>query len=124
MSNDERAIRDSVQRWMAASRAGDSETTLSLLTNDVIFMMPGQKPFGKKAFAARSAKMKNARITGSCAIQEIKVLGDWAWMRNRLRITVTPPGGRRGTHAGYTLTVLRRQSNGAWAIARDANVVT
>src|SRR5882757_9780833 len=118
MKNDERAIRDLVKRWMAASKAGDIETTLSLLTDDVIFMVPGQKPFGKKAFAARSAKMKNVRIAGSSTIQEIKVLGDWAWMRNRLKITITPPGGKPATHSGYTLTILRRQSNGAWAITR------
>lgn len=39
---------------MTASKAGDIATTLSLMTDDVIFMVPGQEPFGKEAFSAAS----------------------------------------------------------------------
>ncbi len=39
-----RAIRDLVATWMAASKAGDLETVLSLMTDDAIFVVPGQKP--------------------------------------------------------------------------------
>jgi uncharacterized protein (TIGR02246 family) len=42
MTDDERAIRDLVERWMSASRAGDLATVLSLMADDVIFMVPGQ----------------------------------------------------------------------------------
>lgn len=41
-----------IDTWMKASTAGDITTVLSLMTEDVIFMVPGQEPFGKKAFAA------------------------------------------------------------------------
>jgi hypothetical protein len=37
--------------------------------------------------------MKNARIEGSSDIQEIQVLGDWAYLRNYIEMTVSPPGG-------------------------------
>jgi ketosteroid isomerase-like protein len=37
---------------MAASRAGDTATVLSLMADDVIFRVPGREPFGKEAFAA------------------------------------------------------------------------
>jgi len=50
-------------------------------------------------------------------------LGDWAWMRNRLKITITPPSGKAITRSGYTLTILRKKSNGAWVISRDANLL-
>jgi len=47
MSPDERAIRDLVDTWMTASREGDTATVLSLMSDDVIFMVPGREPFGK-----------------------------------------------------------------------------
>ena len=36
---------------LAASKAGDLAPVLSLMTDDVIFMVPGREPFGKEAFA-------------------------------------------------------------------------
>jgi uncharacterized protein (TIGR02246 family) len=50
MTDDERAIRNLVDTWMTASNAGDVLTMLSLMADDVIFMVPGQRPFGKEAF--------------------------------------------------------------------------
>ena len=57
MTEDERAIRELVATWMAASRAGDLDTVLGLMTEDVVFMVPGREPFGKEAFAAQSRRM-------------------------------------------------------------------
>jgi uncharacterized protein (TIGR02246 family) len=42
MSDDEGAIRELVAKWMAASQAGDTQTVLSLMTDDVVFMVPGR----------------------------------------------------------------------------------
>ena len=42
ITNDERAIRDLVATWMAASRAGDTAKVLSLMADDVIFQGPGR----------------------------------------------------------------------------------
>ncbi|MGB0086935.1 MAG: SgcJ/EcaC family oxidoreductase [Rhodomicrobiaceae bacterium] len=58
MTEDERAIRDLVDTWLAAWKAGDLATVLSLMSDDVIFMVPGQEPFGKQAFAAASEGAK------------------------------------------------------------------
>ncbi|SRR6266403_119797 len=123
MGSDEQAIRDLVERWFSASRNADLATVLTLMDEDVIFMVPGQEPFGKEAFAANSKQMKDVRIEGTSDIQELKVLGDWAWMRNRLKITITPPSGKAITRSGYTLTILHKKSNGAWVISRDANLL-
>jgi hypothetical protein len=49
MTDDERAIRNVVETWMAASKSGDIATVLTLMTEDVVFMVPGQEPFGKEA---------------------------------------------------------------------------
>jgi uncharacterized protein (TIGR02246 family) len=124
MQNDEKAICELVDTWMAASKSGDLATVLRLMADDVVFMVPGKEPFGKEAFAASSKEMKNVRIDGTSDIKEINVLGDWAWMRNHLKVTITPPQGRPTVRSGYTLTILRRNPDGSWVIARDANLLT
>ena len=124
MSEDEAAIRKLVHTWMAASKAGDIATVLDLMTDDVIFMVPGREPFGKNAFAAASDAMKNMRIDGKADIRELKVDGDWAYIRNYLEMTITPEGGGAPMkRSGWTLTILRKQ-DGRWRLARDANLVT
>jgi uncharacterized protein (TIGR02246 family) len=109
---------------MRASRAGDTPTVLSLMTDDVVFMVPGREPFGKEAFAAASDGMKNVTIDGKSTLVELQVLGDWAYLRNHLDITMTPDGGAPAHRSGYTLTILRKQADGRWLLARDANMVS
>ena len=121
-SDDETAIRNLVDTWMAASKAGDIATVLSLMTDDIVFMVPGREPFGKDAFAAASGAMKNVRMEGNSEIRELQVLGDWAYIRNYIEMTITPEGGELVWRSGYTLTILRKES-GQWRLARDANLL-
>lgn len=123
MSPDERAIRELVDTWMKASRAGETEIVLGLMSDDVIFMVPGREPFGKQTFAANSRSMDGVRLEGSADIRELKVLGDWAYLRNFIEITVTPAGGTPIRRSGFTLTILRKEPDGRWLLARDANLV-
>ena len=37
---------------------------------------------------------------------------------------MTPPGGKPMRRAGYTLTILRKEADGRWLLARDANLLT
>jgi uncharacterized protein (TIGR02246 family) len=125
MTNDEREIRELVDCWIAATKAGDLPTVLSLMTEDVLFLVPGQPPFGKQAFASASENMKDVRIEGTSDIQEIQVMGDWAYLRNHLTMTATPPGaGKPIRRSGHTLTILRKEADGKWRLARDANLMT
>ena len=124
MSPDERAIRELVDTWMKASRAGDTETVLGLMSDDVIFMVPGREPFGKQTFAANSRSMDGVKLEGSADIRELKVLGDRAYLRNFIEITITPPGGAPVRRSGFTLTILRKEPDGRWLLARDANLVS
>ena len=86
-------------------------------------LVPGREPFGKDAFAAASQGMKGVRMEGTSDIRELNVLGDWAYLRNHIVITVTPPGGEPVRRAGYTLTILRKGPDGRWRLARDANLM-
>jgi uncharacterized protein (TIGR02246 family) len=123
MHPDERAIGDLVERWLAASVAGDVQTVLSLMADDVIFMVPGREPFGKQEFAAAFEGIEGI-VQGTSEIKELQVLGDWAYLRNRIKLTVTPPEGKPVRRSGYTLTILRKQPDGRWLLARDANLLT
>lgn len=124
MTDDERAIRELVQTWMQASRTGDTAKVLSLMADDVVFTVPGQEPFGKAEFSAASQAQQDMRIEGTAEIVELQVLGDWAFLRNRIDISITPPGATQPMRrAGYTLTLVRKDANGRWLLARDANLV-
>ena len=123
MTDDERAIRELIDTWMTASKAGDTATVLSLMTDDVVFMVPGREPFGKQEFAGASKGMRGAKIDGRSDIRELKVLGTWAYVRSYLEVSVTPPNGQPMRRAGYTLSILRKEADGKWRLARDANLL-
>lgn len=126
MSRDEQEIRALVQRWMEASRAGDTDTVLSLMTDDVVFLQPGRPPMRKAEFEAAARAQAGGTapsFEGSSEIQEIQVAGDWAFFWSRLTVVATPPGGLpRMRREGHTLTVLRKV-DGRWKLARDANLL-
>lgn len=124
MSDDEQAIRHLVETWMTATKAGDTETVLGLMADDAVFIVPGHEPFGKQAFKAASEGQKDARLDGKNDIREIKVLGDWAYMRNYIDMTMMLPGGQIMRRSGYTLTILRKTADGRWLLARDANLLS
>jgi uncharacterized protein (TIGR02246 family) len=124
MSEDERAIRDLVAKWMQATQAGDTQTVLGLMADDAVFLVPGREPFGKAGFAAAAENMQGVRIEGTSEIRELNVLGNWAYLRGYLRVAMTPPGGNTVRRAGYTLTILHKQPDGRWLLARDANLLT
>jgi uncharacterized protein (TIGR02246 family) len=123
MTDDERAIREVIATWMRASAAGDIATVLSLMTDDVVFLVPGQEPFGKDAFAAASIGMKGLGLEGKSDPREIEVLGDWAFVLNHLEIAMTADG-TTVRRKGYTLSIFRKGSDGRWRLARDANLLT
>lgn len=83
MQSDEEEIRQMVSTWMAASKAGDVEAVLSLMADDVVFLVPGQPVMRKADFAvaARAQSGQGApQFDGRSEIREIRVLGEWAFM--------------------------------------------
>jgi ketosteroid isomerase-like protein len=63
-------------------------------------------------------------IDGRAEIRELRVLGDWAWIRNRIDLTVTSSEGEQTDRSGYTLSILNKGVDGKWRLVRDANLVT
>jgi uncharacterized protein (TIGR02246 family) len=127
MNSDERQIRDLVATWMSATKAGDLATVLTLMTDDVKFLVAGRPPFGKQQFAAAMQPPASGTpmpdIDGHSEIQEVHVEGDLAYIVTQLSVDVTPPGGPTTRRTGNTLSVLRKQG-GRWQLACDANLLT
>lgn len=124
MTDDEQAIRQVVETWMQASREGDTAAVLSLMTEDAVFMVPGRPPFGREAFEQASKAMAGMRLEGTTEIVELQVLGGWAFSRNHIDLTMTPPSGEPVRRSGYTLTLYRKEADGRWRLMRDANLLT
>lgn len=124
MQSDEDEIRELVAKWMKATKEGDSETVLSLMADDCIFIVPGQPPFGKEAFAsaANSQDAASMKINGESEVLEITVTGDWAFMLSHLTVKVKVEGSPEMVRAGNTLTVLTKR-DGYWLLYRDANLL-
>ncbi len=128
MTDEEKEIRLLVATWMTATQAGDLDTVLGLMAEDVVFLVPGQAPMIGRAGYATAARAQAANgaptFDGQSDIQELRVFGDWAYLWSRLRVVVTPPdGGTTIVRAGHTLSIFRKDG-GRWLLSRDANLLT
>ncbi len=123
---DKQKIRELIDTWMQATAAGDWERVLSLMAEDVVFLMPGRPPLqGRASFAATlEGGSTMPRIEGRSDIQEIHVAGDFAFCWSNLAVTVTPSSeGLPIRRAGPVLSVFRREPDGSWVLFRDANML-
>lgn len=123
---DKRAIREIIATWMRATADGDLDRVLSLMAEDVVFLVHGQPPMrGRAAFAKASRSMAGrVRFEGQSDIQEIHIAGDYAFCWSQLAVTATPVGeGDVMRRAGPVLSVFRREPDGRWMLFRDANLL-
>lgn len=125
-TSDEQAIRELMETWLHATAAGDLETVLTLMSDDAVFLVPGQPPMqGKRAFAAAfQAMVPVVRIEAVNETKEVQVEGDIAWCWSHVSVTITPRSGSQPSRrAGHTLSILRREPAGNWVVIRDANML-
>lgn len=126
MNADEQAIRALIERWIGATREGDVNTVLGLMTPDAIFLVAGQPPMqGRDAFAGSLRTVLHDHVIESDSqIDEIVVSGDLAYCRTRLSVTITSKHGKLPLQrTGHTLSILRKGADGVWQLARDANML-
>lgn len=124
--SDVQQIRALVAAWHRASQDGDTAAVLRLMSDDVVFLVPGRAPMGKAEFAALSAPSPTGArpvIHTRQVIRELQVAGDVAWLWSELEVDITPPGASQSQlRSGTTLTVFRKLQ-GRWLLARDANLL-
>ena len=126
MGSDERGIREVHSTWINAVNAGDLVCLLTLMADDVVFLNPGQAPFGRDGFSASfSAAHQQARIRCISELEEVVVIGEVAYTRSRDSLSVTPrAGGETMQLAGHRITIYRKQPDGRWLLARDAHTLS
>lgn len=118
-------IRSWLDAWLRASAAGDHKAMLPMLADDMVFLVPGAPPFGKREFAAAwEGPMKGAKVESVADLEECLFAGDIAVTRTRLSVTITTADGQVSRAKGYTLSMFREGTDGRWLLARDANLLT
>jgi uncharacterized protein (TIGR02246 family) len=124
--SDELEIRTVHSIWIEAVNAGDLDRLLTLVAEDVVFLTPGQAPFGREGFAANfMAAHEQMRICCTSELEEVVVVGAVAYTRSRDALSVTPrAGGTAVELAGYRMTVYRKQCDGRWVLSRDVHTLS
>src|SRR4029434_3832353 len=126
MASDEREIRTVHSIWIDAVNAGDLARLLTLVAEDVVFLTPGQAPFGPEGFSSnfRTAHQQ-MRICCTSELEEVIVVGEVAYTRSRDALSVTPrAGGKAAQFAGHRMTVYRKQRDGRWLLFRDVHTLS
>ena len=126
MGSDERAIREVHSTWIDAVNGGDLARLLSLMADDVVFLNPGRSALRRDGFSANfSAAHEQVRIRCISELEEVVIVGEVAYTRSRDSLTVSPrAGGEESRLAGGRITIYRKQPDGRWLLARDANVLS
>ncbi|MDB6168657.1 MAG: SgcJ/EcaC family oxidoreductase [Verrucomicrobia bacterium] len=125
-SLEKRKIRTVVARWLRASSAGRVEQILPLMAEDVVFLRPGHPPMrGRDAFAKNfRTAMRSARFSAKSTVEEIEILGGYAYCWINLAISMTPAnGGATHRRRGDILSIYRKERDGSWVLFRDANML-
>ena len=122
---DEQRIREVIDKWAAATLAGDLTAILPLMTDDAVFLTAGNVPMRREDFIEKFQSMAGAvEVDARSNVQELTVNGDIAVCWNLIEVKVTPlAGGSTMKRAGNTLTVFRQGSDGQWRLWRDANML-
>ncbi len=112
--------------WIDALNAGELDRLRTLMADDVVFLNPGRAPLGQDLFPAGfSAAHQQYRICCISELQEVVVAGDLAYTLCRDSLTITPrAGGKASELAGHRMTIYRKQPDGRWLLARDANTLS
>ena len=123
---DEEAIRNLIGEWHRATAAGDVDLVLELMSDDVVFLVPGRPPMQGRASFAEGLRslLATHNIVSSGEIRELVVSGDVAYTWTNLDVRIEKRGGGESrSRQGSALSILRKQSDGRWLLVRDANLL-
>jgi uncharacterized protein (TIGR02246 family) len=107
---------------VSALNAGDAQAWAAQFTEDGV-QMPPNAPVntGRAMIEAWShAFLGQFRVQFALAVDEVRVLGEWALERGGYTISLDPvAGGPPLQDIGKYITVYQRERGGAWRMARD-----
>ena len=117
------AIRAVLQKFLLPFESGDVEVLMEYYTEDAVWMLPDRWPDADKDVARSFYRRAFSRYTfteNAVSIHELEIEGDWAFVRytatGLMESRESEEVNRRGSRH---LTILRRESDGLWRIARD-----
>lgn len=115
------AIQDLFQRFDDTANTGDAENWMTLLADDVLWMVPNQAMLvGKEAVRTRVQPFfEQLDMEHTNTVEEVEGAGEWAFARGTYTFRVTPKaGGETSEEIGKFIYILRRRSDGSWKMAR------
>ena len=113
------ALKEENRKYDDAFSSGNLDGLVALFTDDAV-QMPNNEPMivGKDGIRSRAEENfanNTFKLTGT--VEDIKVSGDWAYVRGNNTIVITPKeGGEAVTDEGKWIAVYQRQSDGSWKI--------
>ena len=126
LENDLRAIEAINQRDVQYALANDAAMMMSQWTDDIVLLPPaGPIQRGRSVIAEAFRGVESPEIVESVLdIQEIKVLGDFAFEWGTYHYSVRPRGGGEMVRtSGKLMRILQRQLDGSWKIYRGISTV-
>ena len=112
-------IEQLIEDDFVAGNAGDVEALLNLRTDDAVEIFPGMPPLvGQDAIrAAWNQEVGVLEQFVDRSIEDIKVAGEWAFIRFSFTHVITAEeGGAPSTARNQGLWVIRQQPDGSWKI--------
>ncbi len=100
---------------------GDTNAYVTLLAEGAVLMPPNQPVvFGVAAIREyRQTDFDQITLEVTRPSEEVVVAGDWSFVRHTYAGTATPQAGGEPTElSGKGITILQRQPDGSWKIAR------
>lgn len=120
--HDRQAIQQLMADWTAAVRAKDVSTLTTMVTEDAVFLPPGFPPIrGKQAVERMYTGFfpQFSSVEQTAVVEELEVAGDWAFAWGSEHMILVPQTGGSPIHLqGKGMSILKRQSDGSWKIAR------
>jgi uncharacterized protein (TIGR02246 family) len=107
---------------VAALNAGEAEAWVARFTDDGVQMPPNAPAnIGRAMIRSWSqAFLDQFRLEFALAVDEVRVLGEWAFERGAYTISLSPKaGGPPMRDIGKYITIYRRQAEDTWWMARD-----
>ena len=107
---------------VAALNAGDAEAWAAHFTDDGVQMPPNAPAnVGRTMIGSWSrAFLDQFRLQFSLAVDEVRVLGEWAFERGDYTISLNPKaGGPTMQDIGKYITIYQWKPGDTWRIARD-----
>jgi len=116
------AIREIMNQYVATLEAGDFDRWISLWTDNGIQMPPGAPARVGKGQISAGMKpafdLFNMKVT--IDNEETRVTGNWGFARGTGVEALTPKAGGKTEELDVKyLTILEKQTDGSWKIARD-----